>query len=66
MAGRVLRFEASQDLLRAPTPPSLAEVAAVCGYADQAHLTREWRVLAGTTPGSWLTEDEFSWSEDVE
>jgi len=34
----------------------LAGIAAVHGYADQAHLTREWRRLAGCTPTDWRTE----------
>ena len=46
---RVLRFQrflaASRD-----TSPGLAELAARTGYADQAHLTRETRALAGLTP----------------
>ena len=32
-------------------PRSLAGLAAAVGYADQAHLTRESRRLAGGTPG---------------
>lgn len=42
---RVLRL---QRALAAPG--SLAEVAHACGYADQAHLSREVRDLTGTTP----------------
>jgi AraC-like DNA-binding protein len=31
-----------------------AGIAAECGYADQAHLAREFRDLAGSTPSAWL------------
>jgi AraC-like DNA-binding protein len=31
----------------------IAEVAVDAGYADQAHLTRDFRVFAGMTPGQW-------------
>lgn len=46
--GRVLRMNTALELARAGTP--FAEVAAVTGYADQAHLTRDWRDLTGATP----------------
>ncbi|HSY84955.1 MAG TPA: helix-turn-helix domain-containing protein [Verrucomicrobiae bacterium] len=48
---RILRFQRFLALLRGAGPRSLAELAAAAGYADQAHLTRESRRLAGGTPG---------------
>ncbi len=59
---RVARFDRSKALLGHGT--SLAEVAATCGYADQAHLTHEWTVLAGCTPTTWLRE-EFPFLQDL-
>jgi AraC-like DNA-binding protein len=35
----------------------LAELAAACGYFDQAHLAREFRTLAGCPPSQWLAEE---------
>jgi AraC-like DNA-binding protein len=46
---RVLRFRRAAALLRAGVSP--AEVAAAAGYADQPHLSRETRALAGKSPG---------------
>ncbi len=47
---RVARFRTAIDRLgRAP----LATVAAECGYADQSHLTHEFRDLAGATPSAY-------------
>ena len=55
-AARLIRFERACDLLRSPARPGLAEVAAVCGYADQPHLARDFRDLAGLTATEWLAE----------
>lgn len=57
VAARVLRFERAVAQVRSPTRPPLAEVAARCGYADQAHLTREWQAIAGCSPGTWIAEE---------
>jgi len=57
---RVARFELARGLVgRVP----LAEVAARCGYSDQAHLSREWAALAGCSPTTWLRE-EFPFVQD--
>lgn len=45
---RILRMRRALDLAGAGT--ALAEVAALAGYADQAHLTREVKELAGVPP----------------
>jgi AraC-like DNA-binding protein len=47
---RVMRFHRALRLLQAGEPPAGAAVSA--GYADQAHLTREARALAGRTPAA--------------
>lgn len=49
-AARVIRFDRAVAALRSGQP-RIAEVAAACGYADQAHLGRELRALGGVTPG---------------
>lgn len=53
---RVLRFRRAADLLvpgpgeSAARPRRIADVAGDCGYADHAHLDREFRALAGCSP----------------
>jgi AraC-like DNA-binding protein len=50
---RIRRFQRALDEARRGRP--LAEVAAVTGYADQAHLTREVSRLAGLPPRRLLS-----------
>ncbi|MFD4428948.1 helix-turn-helix domain-containing protein [Nocardia sp. NPDC058497] len=45
MLARILRFQRALAAVRAGVPA--AETAAVTGFADQAHLSREFRDLAG-------------------
>jgi AraC-like DNA-binding protein len=58
---RVARFDATRRLLFAHAgagrPVRLAELAAACGYYDQAHLAREFRALAGCPPSTLLAEE---------
>lgn len=74
---RVVRFQRSVRLLRdlerrrrqpGGDPLGLAEVAARCGFYDQAHLVREWNDLAGCPPSAWLATEElpFVQAEPVE
>ncbi|MFF2198006.1 helix-turn-helix domain-containing protein [Streptomyces sp. NPDC058157] len=53
-SARVLRFHRAAQLLTGG-PVDLARLAAGCGFYDQAHLTREFRALAGLTPGRMAT-----------
>jgi AraC-like DNA-binding protein len=49
-AARVIRFDRAAARLRVGDAGPLAELALDCGYYDQAHLNRDFRELAGTTP----------------
>jgi len=35
------------------TDSSLAEIAAICGFADQSHFTRVFTRSVGISPGAW-------------
>ncbi len=61
-AARVIRFDRARQLLIrqvtvAGRETKLADLAATCGYFDQAHLAREFRALAGCPPSQWLAEE---------
>jgi AraC-like DNA-binding protein len=51
---RLIRFESvCRRLERAPG--GWADIAADAGYCDQSHLNRDFRDLAGTTPGDYVS-----------
>lgn len=50
---RTCRLRRAALLLDDPVDGSPARVARAAGYADQPHLTREFRALAGLTPGEY-------------
>jgi AraC-like DNA-binding protein len=53
---RIMRFRRAVALLRASPRGSLATIAHSCGYADQAHFTREFRELAAISPTDYTRE----------
>jgi AraC-like DNA-binding protein len=59
--GRMARFDRVRRRLAgratAGVPLGLAELAVDGGYADQAHLTREFGALAGCSPTRWVAEE---------
>jgi AraC-like DNA-binding protein len=56
-AARIVRFAQARRCLRTGRTGSLAETAVTCGYFDQAHLTNDWKQLAGCTPGEWMSQE---------
>ncbi|MGY1673099.1 helix-turn-helix domain-containing protein [Geodermatophilus sp. SYSU D00710] len=62
-AARVVRFDRARRALATRPRPGLADLAATTGYADQAHLTREWRAFTGLPPQRWLAA-EFGFVQD--
>lgn len=53
-AARVLRLQHALRLLAAHRPP--AQVAAACGFYDQAHFGGEFKAMTGRTPLEFVTQ----------
>ena len=57
---RLARFSRAHDRMRRAVldgEVSVARVAAESGYADQAHLAREWTGFAGVSPTEWVRRE---------
>lgn len=54
--GRVARFQRALGALEQRDRLPLAAVAMRAGYFDQAHMGRDFRLFAGTTPAAYLRE----------
>jgi AraC-like DNA-binding protein len=55
-AARLIRFDGVWRRLDQDRPLDWGRVAAEVGYADQAHLAREFRQFTGTTPTGFLAQ----------
>ena len=51
---RVRRFQHTLQRLRGVRDVDWADLAVECGYYDQAHLSRDFRQIAGMTPSTYL------------
>jgi AraC-like DNA-binding protein len=60
-AARVIRFDRARHALQARAvagrPLALADLAVSAGYFDQAHLDRDFGLLAGCSPTRWVSEE---------
>ena len=65
VAARVMRFEQAVGRLKRDPRAKLADLSADLGYADQAHLTREWNAIAGCSPRQWVVEELLPNVQDV-
>jgi AraC-like DNA-binding protein len=55
-ASRIVRFERAVQVIKSGRM-GLADVAAECGYYDQAHLTHEWHAMTGCSPKTWILRE---------
>lgn len=53
---RIVRFGHATERAMSPEIGGWAELAAACGYADQAHMTREFVEFSGAPPQRWQRE----------
>ncbi len=60
---RIARFNRSLAALAGAS--SLAEVAMLCGYFDQAHFTREFRRFSGDTPAGYRAKQRRYFGPDA-
>jgi AraC-like DNA-binding protein len=52
---RILRFDRAVSMLKPDEALCFADIAAECGYYDQAHFTREFRAFTGWAPKAFAS-----------
>lgn len=58
------RFDRARNLITGRPDLPLADVAAMCGFADQAHMARDWQRFVGRSPTAWLRAEVFPFVQD--
>jgi AraC-like DNA-binding protein len=53
---RIMRIQQALRIAHARPPGRLAELAAAAGYADQSHMTRDFRQITGFTPAAYFAD----------
>jgi AraC-like DNA-binding protein len=62
----LVRLNRARDLIsRSGQPVCLKEIAGLCGFCDQAHLTRHFRRIFGTTPAEFLRAHKRSQHQSI-
>jgi AraC-like DNA-binding protein len=62
----LVRLNRARDLMsRSGQPVCLKEIAGLCGFCDQTHLTRHFRRIFGTTPAEFLRAHKRSQHQSI-
>jgi AraC-like DNA-binding protein len=57
---RLVRFSRAIDQIREEPAVDWAAIADTCGYYDQAHFNRDFKLFAGATPSDFLASRDPS------
>lgn len=58
---RIMRIQKAIRLVHTTAPARLADAAHAAGYADQAHMNRDFREITGFSPGRYFTTAHPEW-----
>jgi len=61
----LMRFEQARNQLWRDPDTSLAALALALGYADQSHLSKEFKRYSGVTPGTFARKARSGASVDI-
>jgi AraC-like DNA-binding protein len=61
---RVRRFHLAANRIGTGRAPRWSEFAVECGYADQAHMIRDFRSFAGLTPVQYYNSTHIATKDD--